>query len=140
MDPEIEKQLEALIEEEPATKQKYKSTKGAADKRKQTSKVSIAKAREAKLAKHKREKEEEEFEFDVDSESESDDESKRIREKKMLRALRSMKEENEALKKKVKKKSSKPIKKTVIQVTAAQPVHPPTSEHQRSRLNTILDL
>ena len=54
--------------------QKYKSTKGAADKRRETSKANMAKARAAKLAALKQKKEQAEREIEVDD-SDSDDDS-----------------------------------------------------------------
>ena len=54
--------------------QKYKSTKGAADKRKETSKANMAKARAAKLAALKKKKEEEANQIHIEDSSSDDSE------------------------------------------------------------------
>lgn len=52
------------------TSNRYKSTKGDADKRKQTSRDNMAKARQAKLDKKKERENEQEIEIESESESE----------------------------------------------------------------------
>ena len=55
--------------------QKYKSTKGAADKRKETSKANMAKARAAKLTALKKKKEEEANQIHIEDSSSDDSDS-----------------------------------------------------------------
>lgn len=67
---------------------RYKSTKGDADKRKQTSKTNMAKARAAKIAQLKAKKEEEAGEIEIsgtDEESESEEEEELVLTKKSLK-------------------------------------------------------
>lgn len=127
---------------------RYKSTKGAADKRKETSKANMAKARAAKLAGLRQKKEEQASSYDLDysddseddsDESESDDEELVIRKKKPQKGkgqvefqendrLRMMEEAIMMLAQKAQKKSKakpkkKPVRKTtVIQVGVPQAV------------------
>jgi hypothetical protein len=119
-------EYEDQIEVAPIKRERYKSTKGDLDKRKITSKITLANARKVKLANQRKAKEEEELEYEIDSGSDyddSDDEPEPVKpkkkasssERKILKELEKVKLENEKLKKR-KKAKAKTIKKTVIQL------------------------
>jgi len=128
---------------------RYKSTKGDADKRKETSKLNMAKARAAKLEKLKQEKEEkaQQYEYDDDSEDNSDDSDDSEQEELVLRPKQGKQKKQQgtggtgsgrmdmlekailmlaenAQKKKAKPKKKPARKTTVIQVTPTVPQQP----------------
>ncbi len=134
-----DKELSDMIDEgeEQPPRQRYKSTLGDADKRKVTTKINIAKARQAKLDKRKKRVEEESMEYDIASESEEDydDESdsepeppkKKYQSKPTKKwpvpkanpyetQVKSLEATIARMKKAKKKSQSRPIKKTVIQL------------------------
>lgn len=143
---------------------RYKSTKGAADKRKETSKANMAKARAAKLEALRRKKEEEENEFGLDDESDDDSEEDSEEEEELVikkakrqprkaasqvqfqenDRLRQIEEAILVLAQKANKSKAKPKKKpvrktTVIQVGVPQKAAPAATPKVAGMVKDILD-
>jgi hypothetical protein len=132
---------------------RYKSTKGDADKRKETSKVNMAKARAAKLAGLKAAKEEAANEIEVsssESEESSDDEDLIITKKGKGKGGRappaSSSEQMRRMEQmimmlaKQKGKGKKPARKTVIQIAAppSTPVLGASNPHAKAMKQSII--
>lgn len=147
---ELEQQMNEMIEEQeaiPIPRQRYKSTLGDKDRRKQTAKINIAKGRQVKLDNLKRKKEEEAGEIDIYSESDSessDDEYVRKKKKHTLgksnvykQKIQELEQQLFAMEKKNKaKKKAKGVKKISIQL--AQPAA--VKQADVSRLSKLLSL